>query len=79
MYYFPLILPKKIMDQEIFQILISIQRDISDIKREISGLKRSDNKISEHIDFVEGIYDTIVTPVNRIFETIGNGRLLERK
>ena len=62
---------------KILEKLISIESDINEMKKDISNIKKDNNKMSNHIDFVDSIYDKIKSPFHYILNSVERMRLFQ--
>lgn len=57
-----------------------LRKDIHTLTQEIRALTKTCSRMDNHIDFVDGVYDTVRAPANYILSKIGYGtKPLENK
>lgn len=50
--------------QEIKEMLLTLEKKVSELNTKIDNIDKTSEKMSEHIDFVEYIYSSISMPLN---------------
>jgi len=60
------------MDDQIKQILISIDHRLQRIEESMAIMKEDTNKWHEHIDFIEQLYSAVKGPLSYLLPQINN-------
>lgn len=67
------------MTEELIKILTLLEKiceDIENLKKDVSDIKRSNEKMDKHVDFVDSIYLKIKKPFHKVINIV-NKNLIE--
>ncbi len=64
-----------ITNEEIMDILLRIESRLDKIETIIQENKEAANKMSDHIDFIDNVYDNVKKPFCRILSIYNGGKI----
>ena len=64
--------------EKILKKLDIIEERLTLLTEEIEEIKKSNNKMDNHIDFIENIYNNIKTPFHYVLNRISNIMILDK-
>tara|TARA_B100001059_G_C17724747_1_gene522779 strand:- start:849 stop:1088 length:240 start_codon:yes stop_codon:yes gene_type:complete len=64
--------------EKVLKKLEIIEERLALLTEEIEDIKKSNNKMDNHIDFIENIYNNIKTPFHYVLNRISNIMILDK-
>jgi hypothetical protein len=69
-----------ITNEEIMNMLLRIEKRLDNIENALEESRKSADKMTNHIDFIDNVYDTVKKPLCRILSVCnGNTVILDKK